>query len=205
MGGTKRTEVSNRVQKEELITDKFDLTRFSVHDQETDELAINPTMISKFPVLEVCQTIVHEMCHGWQFHFGNPSRKTYHNGEWSEKMQAIGLMPSHNGRPGGKTTGQKMMDYPMEDGRFLEATEQLINGDVFENLFLEVSPDILSHIDPEKPLFDQIHQLTIAQQDSKLKKKKKLFKYSSGCTNIWGKSQLDIICNSCKNEFYQIK
>jgi hypothetical protein len=59
------------------------------------------------------------MAHQWQFEFGTPSRAGYHNEEWSKKMQSIGLMPSHNGKPGGKKTGQNMSDYVIS-GSFFE-------------------------------------------------------------------------------------
>ena len=58
---------------------------FSAKDKEIDELAINPSLFVKAPLMEICQTVVHEMCHAWQFHFGKPSRKGYHNKEWANK------------------------------------------------------------------------------------------------------------------------
>jgi len=33
-------------------------------------------------------------------------------------MESIGLMPSDTGEPGGKRTGQRMSDYPIEGGAF---------------------------------------------------------------------------------------
>lgn len=41
--------------------------------------------------------------------------------EWADKMQSIGLIPSSSGEPGGKRTGDKMADFPAEDGKFLQA------------------------------------------------------------------------------------
>jgi len=177
---------------------------YSVKEQETDELAINPTMIAQFPLLEVCQTIVHEMCHGWQFHFGKPSVRTYHNKEWSEKMISVGLMPSHNGKPGGKAVGQKMMDYPIENGSFMLATEELMNSNVFENLFLEVNDAFIENIDPDKPLFEQVHHLHLQYVQDKPKNPKKLFKYSCSCSNVWGKPDLELCCNKCSEVMHQI-
>ena len=86
-----------------------------------DELAINPEYFAKYPLLEICQTLVHEMVHIWQTRFGKPSRRNYHNTEWANMMESIGLMPSHNGRPDGKKTGESMMDYVLVDGKFLQA------------------------------------------------------------------------------------
>ena len=78
-----------------------------------NEIALNPLYFVTHNPLELSQTIVHEMCHLWQYEFGTPSRRSYHNREWAQKMESIGLMPSDTGAPGGKTTGQHMSDYPL--------------------------------------------------------------------------------------------
>ncbi|WP_228527036.1 zinc metalloproteinase Mpr protein [Noviherbaspirillum soli] len=41
-------------------------------------------------------------------------------------MEAIGLMPSNTGTPGGKTTGEKMSHYIMADGPFIHACKELL-------------------------------------------------------------------------------
>lgn len=119
------------MQREKHTYGYFSSRRFvhRVGKQTTDEIAMNPAYFAVSPVLEVLQTLVHEMAHLWQFHQGRPGRRGYHNREWGEKMEAIGLMPSSTGRPGGAKTGEKMADYPIEGGRFLEASEELLAGD----------------------------------------------------------------------------
>ena len=87
----------------------------------THEIALNPLYFVTHNPLELSQTIVHEMCHLWQYEFGTPSRRSYHNREWAQKMESIVLMPSDTGAPGGKTTGQHMSDYPLPGGRFYRA------------------------------------------------------------------------------------
>ncbi len=170
-------------------------------EMDTDELAINPTMISKFPLIEVCQTIVHEMCHGWQCHFGKPPRAGYHNKEWASKMESIGLMPSHNGQPGGKKVGQNMADYPIKGGRFMLATEELMNSNLFEELFLEVNQNMIDQLDPDKPLFDQVRDLHLQYVQVHTPKPKGNYKYSCSCSNVWGKPGLSLSCNLCGEEF----
>lgn len=97
--------------------------------QFVDELAINPEYFLGGTLLEVFQTLVHEQCHIWQYHFGKPSRRKYHNAEWADKMESIGLMPSHTGLPGGRRTGEHMADYVIEEGQFLAVARQFIaNG-----------------------------------------------------------------------------
>lgn len=99
--------------------------------EATDEIAINPQYLANYPPLEAMQTLVHEMVHMWQYHFGKPSKRSYHNREWAAKMEAIGLMPSSTGEPGGARTGEKMGDYPIRGGRFLQVTLELFAGEPF--------------------------------------------------------------------------
>ncbi|WP_196483448.1 SprT-like domain-containing protein [Burkholderia territorii] len=102
--------------------------RFVSKDGTTliDELAMNPEYFATMPLLDILQTVVHEQVHLWQDHFGTPSRACYHNTEWADKMESVGLMPSDTGYPGGKRTGQKMDDYMIAGGRFEQATRQLL-------------------------------------------------------------------------------
>lgn len=71
--------------------------------------------------------LVHEQAHLWQQHFGaRRSRGGYHNREWADKMEALGLMPSNSGGPGGKRTGQQMSHYILPDGDFARAVRELL-------------------------------------------------------------------------------
>jgi len=173
---------------------------FAISDgeNETDELALNPAMFMQFPLIEICQTIVHEMVHGWQYHYGEASRAGYHNKEWSVKMQEVGLMPSHNGKVGGKKTGQQMADYPILNSPFMEATEELLTGEIFTGLYLEVNPALSNLLTTEvKPTsFDEIKDFVISQPKPLAKPKSKV-KYSCSCSNVWGKRNLSLTCNNC--------
>src|SRR5262245_50122233 len=51
------------------------------------------------------------MVHCWQEHFGKPGRARYHNHEWADKMEALGLMPSDTGEENGKRVGQRVRHY----------------------------------------------------------------------------------------------
>lgn len=105
----------------------FSKARFGNKDaRSADEIALNPEYFVVVPMIEVLQTLVHEMTHLWQAHFGKPSRTCYHNTEWAEKMEGIGLMPSDTGMPGGKRVGQSMGDYPIAGGRFELSTKRLL-------------------------------------------------------------------------------
>jgi predicted SprT family Zn-dependent metalloprotease len=88
-----------------------------------DEIAINPKhMSSSFEV--VMSTLVHEMAHLWQYHFGKPSRGGYHNREWAEKMLWLGLRPTNND-DADKMTGQSMSHRIVDGGRFALACAEL--------------------------------------------------------------------------------
>lgn len=94
-------------------------------NETIDELAINPEYLFGSQLEELCQTMVHEQCHIWQYHFGTPSRKSYHDREWASKMESLGLIPSSTGHPGGQKTGQKMNDYLLAGGPAHLAIEAL--------------------------------------------------------------------------------
>lgn len=105
-------------QREKNVMGYFSFKRWDGREGQCHEIAINPNYFITHKPLEFYQTLVHEMCHQWQYEFGTPSRRSYHNREWADKMEYIGLMPSSTGEPGGKKTGQKVSDYPIPGGRF---------------------------------------------------------------------------------------
>jgi len=116
------------MQREKRTYGYYSTQRFVHRDDHTtiDEIAINPAYFGIVPLLEILQTLVHEMAHAWQQHFGNPGRRGYHNEEWADKMESIGLMPSSTGKLGGSRTGEKMADYAIKGGLFMQATDKLL-------------------------------------------------------------------------------
>lgn len=168
-------------------------------ENKTDELALNPNMFHRYELTEICQTFVHEMCHGWQYHYGTPSRGGYHNKEWAEKMISVGLMPSSNGQVGGKTTGQKMSDYPIPGSKFDLFTKEVLNNKVFAQLYYEINPTLMASIDPLKPFLPQIKGLSLIQDNQTTGKKTKI-KYSCACSNVWGKPDLELYCKICEED-----
>lgn len=117
------------LQREKRTFGYFSAARFVSDDgSTTDEIAMNPSYFAAMPIIETMQTLVHEMTHLWQRHFGKPGRGRYHNEEWARKMESIGLMPSSTGQPGGARTGDCMADYAIEGGRFLVACQELLTA-----------------------------------------------------------------------------
>lgn len=94
--------------------------RFGARDGSatSDEIALNPAYFAERNTKQILSTLVHEMAHLWQQHFGKPSRGGYHNKEWGRKMHEIGLAPSSTGQPGGKETGQRVSHFIVEAGPF---------------------------------------------------------------------------------------
>lgn len=132
------------MQRESRTYGYFSSRRFAhrTGKETTDEIAINPAYFGVVPLLEILQTVVHEMVHAWQYHHGTPGRRGYHNKEWADKMEAIGLMPSNTGKPGGKRTGEQMADYAIEGGLFMQATSELL-GTGFQVSWLDRFPPML--------------------------------------------------------------
>ena len=121
------------VQRQKGVMGYFAANRWgNLQGNRCHEIAINPSYIANSCLIEVLQTLVHEMVHCWQYSYGKPGRGHYHNREWAKKMIEIGLMPSSTGLPGGAITGQFMSDYIIEDGLFALTYEQLKGNNAFQ-------------------------------------------------------------------------
>lgn len=105
----------------------FSAERFGREDSYvSDEIALNPSHFRDRPVKEILATLAHEMVHLWQHHFGKAGRGRYHNKQWAEKMKAIGLQPTDDGKKDGKETGDKVQHTIVPDERFDRATNKLL-------------------------------------------------------------------------------
>ena len=164
------------------------------------EISLTPTTFYREPKL-VFSTLVHEMVHLWQWEFGSPSRNGYHNKEWANKMEAIGLIPSATGKPEGKKTGQQMTHYIGEGGRYEKAFNRMpkkhllpftsLEGDIMKAL-IEGGAATVNSISPKK---------------SKLRppsRKKTKYTCSNCKSNVWGKPNLNIQCLDCGVAFQQV-
>jgi len=214
-------------QREKRSMGYFSKSRFIRRDGvQTDEIAMNPDFFAVVPLVEILQTLVHEMAHLWQAHFGTPSRACYHNREWALKMERIGLMPSDTGQPGGKKVGQSMNDYVILGGRFDMATRQLIERG-FAISWMDRYPSPYQPPSQQAQTFTPIGAPQIEQGDEvsghvtarlleaalqipaeqgldvsirEVGDKSNRVKYSCpGCkANVWGKPGLKLICEPCE-------
>jgi SprT-like family len=144
----------------------------------TDEIALNPAHFATRTPEQVLSTLVHEMVHLWQHHFGKPPRKAYHDREWAQKMRQIGLMPTATGEEGGKETGQKMDHLIAADGNFKRAC----------SVFLASHPAIL---------FAERDQDGDNTRKKKLASKTKYTCFSCGL-NAWAKPNASLVCGECQ-------
>lgn len=105
----------------------FSPARFVRFDgQLTHEISMNPAYFASRPYKATLSTLAHEMVHLWQFVIGSPSGGGYHNREWAAMMEAIGLMPSVTGQPGGARVGVSMDHYIIAGGLFDHTADALI-------------------------------------------------------------------------------
>ena len=145
----------------------------------TDEIALNPDGFQGRTDKEVLSTLVHEMTHLQQHHFGKPSRNGYHNAEWAKMMQAVGLIPSDTGTAGGKKTGQQMTHYIEPCGRFEIACQKLIEDDF------------------------SIPWQTITKDPNETEKKrasKTKYTCQTCGTNAWAKPKTNLMCGDCEEK-----
>jgi len=142
------------------------------------EINLNPAYFDMEDV-KCHAVLVHEMVHLWQYDHGKPTRRNYHNREWSQRAEKAGLMPSSTGRPGGKKTGELMSQYVISDGLFIDAFNRLIDRQY------KYMPS------------------TFPGRDKAAKTGSRI-KYTCPCkSNVWGKSGLSITCNVCNQCFKQ--
>lgn len=173
-------------------------------DRKADEIAINPMHFHATPKwqMQALQTLAHEMVHLWQHHFGeHKSRKAYHNAEWAAKMEAIGLMPSSTGAPGGKKTGQKMGDYPIAGGRFEAVAKALLAGG-FRFTWRDRLAELRKEL--EGGAGDGEGDGEDGEGEEKPSKSGKRVKFQciGDCkANAWGKETLRLFCRDCEMPF----
>lgn len=152
-----------------------DATRF------TDEIAFNPAAFEDRTDAQILSTLVHEMVHHWQAHWGKPSRNCYHNLEWAEKMEAVGLLPTDTGEPGGRRVGQRVTHCIMAGRAFDKACTELLAGGV------------------------RVEWQSRENPPSARAKARSKTKYSCpGCgLNAWAKPGVHLVCGECEEDLVE--
>ncbi len=143
------------------------------------EIALNPINFDR-SMKEILSTLVHEMCHLWQQEFGlRKSLKAYHNKEWADKMELLGLMPSSTGMSEGKKTGQSMSHYIIAGGVY----DCLFYNKIFKDMDIKWKSRI---------------QISFTTGNEKVKTSKNKFTCPECGMNVWAKETAKIICGDCK-------
>ncbi|MDB6078799.1 MAG: putative zinc metalloproteinase [Akkermansiaceae bacterium] len=178
-------------------------------DERRDEICLNPRhFLANAGDLELLQTLVHEQVHQWQAQFGEPSRRTYHNREWADKMLEVGLVPSHTGRPGGRMTGQQMADYPEEGGQFLVIANEILGRSRLikwykEGVAIRRAQEYATMPDGEEmpAMFAALAAALPPAgelEDKPAVAPTKVGYRCPGCkARVWGKPNLSLICGKC--------
>jgi predicted SprT family Zn-dependent metalloprotease len=140
-----------------------------------DEIALNPRTFRSRSDTDILSTLVHEMAHLWQQHFGRPGRRGYHNRQWADRMLRLGLVPSVTGEVGGRQTGERVTHYIQPSGPFDLLTQKLI-AEGFAVHWESIETNRARQVGPV----------------SKVK-----YACSACGQNAWAKPQSDLICGKC--------
>lgn len=97
--------------------------------ETTHEIALNPIYFVVRSIPETLSVLAREMVTLDLLvnSTSTPPRRRYRNKEWADACEAIGLMPSDTGKPGGKRTGDSVETYIIEGGLFDLATSRLMD------------------------------------------------------------------------------
>lgn len=154
---------------------------FKVGEEKIAEISLNSASFDLRDVKSVLSTLVHEMVHLEQFHFGKPGKNGYHNKEWGDMMRKVGLHPSATGAVGGKEVGRAMTHYIISSGPFEKAYSALMAS----------APVVLYH---------ERAKMSAEVKKRREKSNASKTKYTcSGCDqNAWAKPGASLVCGECE-------
>lgn len=150
------------------------------------ELALNPDLIraalgdapTRTDVKRVLSTLVHEMCHYWEYVRGTQSARGYHNAIWAGEMRRVGLSP-YNVKDPSKETGFSVSHTIVPGGAFdLAADKLLASGFSFD-----------------------WSSFPLETGRKKGAKSGKRIKYVCDCSAVWGKGGIEATCDLCGEPF----
>lgn len=136
------------------------------------ELSVNPILLEKGNKQKILEVLTHNLVHLYQYEFSKPPRMDYHNREWADKMESIGLIPSSTGKAGGKRVGNSMGQYSQPGGLF----------------------DRMCKAFPDDLILPFRYSKGNANATEKVKKDKAVYVCSFCKAKTWGKPGLKIMC-----------
>lgn len=161
-------------------------------DTITDEIAMNPKHFAERTPEQVLATLVHEMVHLWQKHFGKEPSRCYHDKQWAAKMKDVGLHPSRTGLPGGKETGPQVTHYIIERGVYAKSCAAFLKENkpsLYQDIWSEGKPAGKGKGGEEGE----------GEGEAKTKSKGRAKFTCPGCKlNAWAKPTAKLGCLECK-------
>ncbi len=166
-------------------------------DQVTHEISLNPAHLKRDNAKDAASTLVHEMAHLWRHGQPNPPRNGYHDRQWADKMEALGLMPSSTAAPGGARVGYRMSHWIIPGGPFERAFEQMP-----AECHLPWTCGIDDEARGEKKSKKEKKEKEKKEKKEKEAERKVKVKYSCpDCgLNVWGRAGLRLRCEDCDEE-----
>lgn len=107
--------------------------------QVVHEIAINANMMGNRDIVQLMNILIHEMIHMWQYDYGKPTRSGYHNAEFADKAESMGLEPKD--LQTGKRTGQAVQTHPVQSGAAAFAIANLPDEAILPWMAFEGNPD----------------------------------------------------------------
>jgi hypothetical protein len=164
----------------------------SASNARTHEISLNPRHLADGSACDTAQSLVHEMVHQWQYTYGTPGRKGYHNVEWSTKMIEVGLQPidCKTGKPA--MSAHSMNDAVIPGGAFERAFKALPADALLPWSCIEARPAPATPTTPsngDEGEGEEGEEPTPAPTRNKVK-----YSCPSCKANVWGKPGLMIAC-----------
>jgi predicted SprT family Zn-dependent metalloprotease len=197
------------LQRERRTYGYFSNSRFARRSGErSDEIAMNPSYFAVRSIRDTLSTLAHEMVHQWQCHFGKPGRRGYHNKEWAARMEAVGLMPSDSGQPGGRKVGERMTHYIVDGGAFDVACAELLTREFtlsWVDRFPPVRPSAVPGMsgtgdddeddDGDDDGTDDLSGLVELPPIEPVNRSNRVkYRCPSCAAQVWGKPKLQVLC-----------
>lgn len=147
----------------------------------TDEIALNPDHFKTRPLNKVLSTLVHEMVHLQQAHFGKPGKNGYHNKQFASLMDRIGLTTVGRDK---KSIGRRISHVIVPAGPFDQVCTELIESGFSLSWLTNNQTDNLEN--PDDPAASR-------KRASKTK-----FTCPQCPQNAWAKHDSRLMCGYCE-------